>query len=531
MATVITSECINCGACEPECPNTAIYQGGVEWELNGTMHPPIAQDIFYIVADKCSECVGFHDQEACAAVCPVDCCIPDPQNPESEAVLLTRAKALHPDQAFPADFPSRFRKAGAATSTREEITATPTLTPPAPPPPEPKPPAAMPAPAPAAPKPPAAVAALAAAANTAPPPVATAKAAPEPAPAAAKPAAPAVASAAVSAVTPAAAPTPGPAIAAVPKAQAEKKVSPPKPPATLAPSGEIKKKVFPGELPDSFDDAVAQLGSVRPDTPKALKLVAALAQPLLGALPHKQKTAVEAAVGDHRYFTIARATALNVFQNMILYLLIVAAAGAVLLGREVFSEQLNGLIILGVGVVMAGVEAVVRLRKGLQHPLPVERRTYRGTWYAAALAPLLAPLVRKLTPVATHGAVPVDGFQNNAFEDKIERERRYGEVYSLKQQGSGFLLRVEFPRRVPQSATKDQLGIPDEMPDYDYDLSFRNGYFVVKGKVVDKNLRKLAAFSPAFPPDFTTNVELSKPVNAFKHRLHDKTLEVVLLKR
>ena len=33
MATVITSECINCGACEPECPNTAIYQGGVEWEL------------------------------------------------------------------------------------------------------------------------------------------------------------------------------------------------------------------------------------------------------------------------------------------------------------------------------------------------------------------------------------------------------------------------------------------------------------------------------------------------------------------
>ncbi|MGH8008600.1 MAG: 4Fe-4S binding protein, partial [Candidatus Binatia bacterium] len=22
MATIITTECINCGACEPECPNT-----------------------------------------------------------------------------------------------------------------------------------------------------------------------------------------------------------------------------------------------------------------------------------------------------------------------------------------------------------------------------------------------------------------------------------------------------------------------------------------------------------------------------
>ena len=27
MATMITSECINCGACEPECPNNAISQG------------------------------------------------------------------------------------------------------------------------------------------------------------------------------------------------------------------------------------------------------------------------------------------------------------------------------------------------------------------------------------------------------------------------------------------------------------------------------------------------------------------------
>ena len=28
MATIITSECINCGACEPECPNDAISEGG-----------------------------------------------------------------------------------------------------------------------------------------------------------------------------------------------------------------------------------------------------------------------------------------------------------------------------------------------------------------------------------------------------------------------------------------------------------------------------------------------------------------------
>src|SRR5687767_15926565 len=111
MATVITEECINCGACEPECPNTAIYQGGVEWELDGVTHAAISDSIFYIVPEKCTECVGFHDHEACAAVCPVDCCVPNPQIPETHDVLLQRARALHPGESIPDDAPSRFKKA------------------------------------------------------------------------------------------------------------------------------------------------------------------------------------------------------------------------------------------------------------------------------------------------------------------------------------------------------------------------------------------------------------------------------------
>ncbi len=113
MATVITSECINCGACESECPNNAIFQGGVEWEWNGTKHPPLSMDTFYIVPEKCTECVGFHGREACAVVCPVDCCIPDPERPETEDVLLQRARELHPDKSFGPDFPSRFKGSGA----------------------------------------------------------------------------------------------------------------------------------------------------------------------------------------------------------------------------------------------------------------------------------------------------------------------------------------------------------------------------------------------------------------------------------
>jgi ferredoxin len=101
MATRITQDCINCGACEPECPNEAISEG---------------DDIYVIDPELCTECVGFHDTEACQAVCPVECCIPDTARAETEAALLDRALKLHPDddqlksRAEKNDFPSRFRK-------------------------------------------------------------------------------------------------------------------------------------------------------------------------------------------------------------------------------------------------------------------------------------------------------------------------------------------------------------------------------------------------------------------------------------
>jgi ferredoxin len=95
MATMITNDCINCGACEPECPNNAISQG----------------DPVYVIDPKlCTECVGFHDYEACAAVCPVDVCVTDPNNIETEDALIARARALHPETQFGDQFESRFRK-------------------------------------------------------------------------------------------------------------------------------------------------------------------------------------------------------------------------------------------------------------------------------------------------------------------------------------------------------------------------------------------------------------------------------------
>lgn len=114
MAIRITDDCINCGACEPECPNNAIYENGAMWNIaegtsitsafkmsNGTIVDPyseqeaISSDFYYIVPDKCTECVGFHDEPQCAAVCPVDCCVPDENHRESREDLLVKQQYMH----------------------------------------------------------------------------------------------------------------------------------------------------------------------------------------------------------------------------------------------------------------------------------------------------------------------------------------------------------------------------------------------------------------------------------------------------
>ncbi len=95
MALMITDECINCGACEPECPNTAIYEGGMNWSLDGRSNESLINDYFYIVPEKCTECVGFHNEPQCRAVCPVDCIIINPDHVESKEELLEKKEKLN----------------------------------------------------------------------------------------------------------------------------------------------------------------------------------------------------------------------------------------------------------------------------------------------------------------------------------------------------------------------------------------------------------------------------------------------------
>jgi ferredoxin len=55
MANKVTEDCINCGACEAECPNKAITQGDNTYNIDAAL---------------CDECAAKAGDQSCKAVCP-----------------------------------------------------------------------------------------------------------------------------------------------------------------------------------------------------------------------------------------------------------------------------------------------------------------------------------------------------------------------------------------------------------------------------------------------------------------------------
>jgi 4Fe-4S dicluster protein len=449
MATMITSDCINCGACEPECPNNAISQG---------------DPVYVIDPLLCTECVGFHDYEACAAVCPVDVCVTDPNNMETEEALIARARALHPQTDFGENFQSRFRKGDGVAAVAA--------------------PAAAPAP----------VQAPAQQEKTA-----TVVEAPP--------------------VTPPAAAAPAPAAKAAPLPAAKpapvKKESKP-------------KKTFPNELPVSFEEASRKYAEGSSNIRGAARLAVILLQPIIGALPHHTKKQLEEAM-QTPLFTAAGSTAVNIVHNAVLYPIALIVIAAAINGPQIlFSQGINIYVMLG--LLLATVEGVFRLKDGIFGAKPADEMKFLASVYGAPLAVVVDPILKKYTGVIRNIPVPVDGFYSKGFVDKLERERRYGNVYTVEDRGGAFLVRMEFPRWMPDIGITKRENLPDELPDYDYDLNLQDGQLTIKGKCTDETVRKISSSVGAFPPEFITVIPLRQRTRGFTHRYENKLLEVLVEK-
>jgi len=235
-------------------------------------------------------------------------------------------------------------------------------------------------------------------------------------------------------------------------------------------------------------------------------------------------------VSDRRAFNAPLATAANVCLNLLLYpvaLVVLAVVG----GRAgAFTSSVHGWIFLGFAI--GSAEAAWRMRESFFGGRPTAEVPLRGALYWPLIWPLGRLVLLLAGPRGAERGVAFDGFYEGRehFDGKLERERRYGSIYRLEDRDDAYILQVEFPRALPPSSLADELGLPPEMPDYEYELQLQNGTFVVHGRMTDPRVRKLTGVAPAFPPEFTTRVSLRDRVSGFRHRYRDKVLEVILPK-
>jgi len=73
MAYMITAECVNCGACEAECPVQAITARADQYVIN---------------FKTCIDCVDYFEDARCKWACPVNACVPERDD------YLTRAATM-----------------------------------------------------------------------------------------------------------------------------------------------------------------------------------------------------------------------------------------------------------------------------------------------------------------------------------------------------------------------------------------------------------------------------------------------------
>jgi len=165
---------------------------------------------------------------------------------------------------------------------------------------------------------------------------------------------------------------------------------------------------------------------------------------------------------------------------------------------------------------------------------PKSRRGDRDSGASKTLKSLGAlmhagPMRPSSTRVDRH--VAFDGYRNPMHDDKIERDRRYGTVYTVVEHANAYLVSIEMPRRIPTSSLKELWKLPDEMPDYDYTVTLHGNVLAVRAGVRGDAMRRLSYISASFPSDFLTRVEFGQPVASFKQRLRDKVLEIVVFKK
>ncbi len=117
-------------------------------------------------------------------------------------------------------------------------------------------------------------------------------------------------------------------------------------------------------------------------------------------------------------------------------------------------------------------------------------------------------------------------------ENKWEVMKRYGMAATLSEEKDKYILKMAFPEVAPHHIMTYQLGLPDTLPDYKYEvnLSSSGDCVTIKGYLTDGHFKNLCGKINSFPDRFTRSFKLPHKVRVSRNVYRSKTLMLELIK-
>lgn len=120
----------------------------------------------------------------------------------------------------------------------------------------------------------------------------------------------------------------------------------------------------------------------------------------------------------------------------------------------------------------------------------------------------------------------------NHRESRWEVMKRYGMAAILKEERDKYVMKMEFPDKAPHHILTYQMGLPDHMPDYKYEVNLNDAHneLTVKAYLTDPHFKKLTGKINSFPDRFRRVFKLPMRVDIQRQAYRSKVLTVELKK-
>ena len=116
-------------------------------------------------------------------------------------------------------------------------------------------------------------------------------------------------------------------------------------------------------------------------------------------------------------------------------------------------------------------------------------------------------------------------------EERLDRDKRYGNARALYEQEDRFVLRFFLPEKTPQHPYRYRYGLPEEMSTYDVIATLKDGRVFVTAKIADSNIAKLCGHANSFPDQFSVEYVFPKPISSVSvQRQATHVVDVVAVK-